>query len=284
MNGLIDFQCEVYESGYEIIYVEIGEFQDDKFVSTSDLRPAFPDFPDEEFVRFIKPIDPKSTKRIFNLMDYPGAFAELASPYLEWIGGKEDIIDDAFIKFANKYGLLTRPSFDEDTSIWRHHMELMSIAIISLAYIKMGDVDQLDRLFILEDGKFKVIADVINHAGKSDIQIIGQTPPRNSSEAAYHYICNVVNKNLNDSLITEISANPTNTGTDMTVHPKDLISALWLQLAHVVSRNQEFKQCAACSTFFEVKSKKRKNEKIYCSDRCRVRVAARKRRDKEKNK
>jgi len=162
-------------------------------------------------------------------------------------------------------------------------MNLMAIAIISLAYIGMGEVDQLDRLFIQEDGKFKVVVDVINPgAGKSDIQIIGQTPPRNSSEAAYHYICNIVNTKLNDSLITEISANPTNTGTDMTVHPKDLISALWLQLAHVVSRNLEFKQCADCSTFFEVKSKKRKNEKIYCSDRCRVRVAARKRREKEK--
>ena len=82
MNGLIDFQCEVYESGYEIIYVEIGEFQDDKFVSTSDLRPVFPAFPDEEFVVFIKPIDPKSTKRIFNLVEYPGAFNEFALSYI----------------------------------------------------------------------------------------------------------------------------------------------------------------------------------------------------------
>ena len=94
----------------------------------------------------------------------------------------------------------------------------------------------------------------------------------------------LVNKNLNDSLVTEIITNPTNTGTDMIVRPKNLISALWLQLANTVSRNLEFKQCAACSTFFEVKSKKRRFEKIYCSDKCRKRVSARKRREKEKAK
>ena len=78
--------------------------------------------------------------------------------------------------------------------------------------------------------------------------------------------------------------NKANTGTDMFVRPKDLLSALWLQLAHAVSRNLEFKQCAVCSTFFEVKSKKRRFEKIYCSDKCRKRVYARKRREKEKAK
>ena len=114
-------------------------------MSTSDLRPLFPDFPYEEFVRFIKPIDPKSTKRIFNLMDYPGAFADLAYPYLEWISRKEDIMDDAFIMFANKYGLLTIPSFDEDTSIWIHHLESMGMALVSIACIKFSRVDELDR-------------------------------------------------------------------------------------------------------------------------------------------
>jgi len=70
------------------------------------------------------------------------------------------------------------------------------------------------------------------------------------------------------------------------VHTNTLRSerAIVLQFAHALSRNLEFKQCAACSTFFEVKSKKRKNQKKYCSDRCRVRVGARKRREKEKAK
>ena len=135
-------------------------------------------------------------------------------------------------------------------------------------------MDRLGRLF--EDDE---IVD-----SYSEIPTVGQTPPRTYSEAAYHYICNVVNKNLKDTLTTEIIVNSTNTGTDMIVRPNNLLSALWLQLAHAVSRNLEFKQCAACSTFFEVKSKKRKNEKIYCSDRCRVRVGARKRREKEKAK
>ena len=135
-----------------------------------------------------------------------------------------------------------------------------------------------------EDGKFKFLHGFESIKHRYKISNHGQTPPRNYSEAAYHYICAIANRNLENTLTTKIIVNPTNTNTDMVVHTKNLFSALWLQFAHAVSRNLEFKQCADCSTFFEVKSKKRKNEKIYCSDRCRVRVGARKRREKEKAK
>lgn len=301
MNGLIDFQCEVYESGYEFGYIEIGEFQDGKFVAMSDLREAFPVRPNPTFISFIKPIDPNSTKRIFNLMDHPGAYNEFASITTDmhlWPAGKNCV--DYYIEFANKYGLLTCPSSsiqDEDMSIWSHHMIKMRIAIRSLADIKKGKVRLLNCLFRKDGDHFKVRVvpdiflpdDIFESPDYSDydmydIPTIGQTPPRNSTEAAYHYICDVVNKNLNDSLVTEIVANRTNSGVSMTVRPKDLISALWLQLAHAVSRNLEFKQCAACSTFFEVKTPKRRFERIYCSDKCGKRVYARNRRAKEKAK
>jgi len=161
-----------------------------------------------------------------------------------------------------------------------------------LEYIKIRDLEELEeKIVIREDGKFAIVSDYIFmgdgeiiESSWTEIPTIGKTPPRNRSEAAYHYICSVVNKNLKDVLVTGIIPNRFNTGTEMFERPKNLVSALWLQLAHALSRNLEFKQCAACSTFFEVKSKKRKNQKKYCSDRCRVRVGARKRREKEKTK
>ena len=269
MNGLIDFQCEVYESGYEIY--------------------AIPDESHDKFTPYIRPIDPHSAKRIFNLMEYPGTYAEFALIYFETLlMGNEEFKkkEDCFINFVNKYGLLTglSSSIQPDAGTAHIHIFMMALAFRCLSYLRNGDIEKLNELFVKVDNNFKVQIDdkSILKADLPDIQTIGQTPPRNSSEAAYHYICHVVNFNLKDSLATEIIVNPHNTGMDMIVRPKDLISALWFQFANVVSRNLEFKQCADCSTFFEVKSKKRKDQKKYCSDRCRVRVGARKRREKEK--
>jgi len=267
MNGLIDYQCEVHESGYETILVE--------YLAPPEV--------DDNYVEYIKPIDPKSAKRIFNLIEHSGAYREFA-----WILTGSEELSDMYvhiINFTNKYGLLTNPSSSilGDKKTLLSHMAMMSVAVTSLQYIKEGAEEELNRLFIKEEDHFKLEVDDAFIFGDGHLfPIIGQTPPRNSSEAAYHYICKVVNKYLKDSLVTEIIANQTNTGTDMIVRPKDLLSALWLQLAHAVSRNLEFKQCSDCSTFFEVKSKKRRFEKIYCSDKCRKRVSARKRREKEK--
>ncbi len=282
MNGLLDYQCVVHDSGYEI--VTVNEFMAEQFEVTSVVE-----YEDNFYIR---PIDPQSTRRVFNLAEHPGAFKEFMFPLSEAVilaetKSSDDewltVMNDCMTKFANKYGLLTEP-IQEETRMWFPHLLMMMISVSSLTDIKERSIENLNRLFIKKDGSFKISfnAGSTFDIGQPDVPTIGQTPPRNSSEAAYHYICKVVNKNLNNSLITEIISNPTNTGTDMIVRPKNLISALWLQLANTVSRNLEFKQCVACSSFFEVKSKKRHFEKIYCSDKCRKRVSAAAIRAKEK--
>jgi len=261
----MDYQCEVYESGYELIYA--GE----------------EDEPIEKYKPFVRPIDPNSTKRIFNLMEYPGAHAEFVLKYFEITDSSSCNADDCFIEFVNKFGQLTGSA---DAGAAFTHMLMMAVAVRAMVFLKEGKIEKLKQLFIKEDNNFKVNInkEMFHKTDFPDIKIIGQTPPRNYSEAAYHYICMVVNRNLKDSLVTEIIVNPHNTGTDMIVRPKDLLSALWLQFAYTICQNLEFKQCSDCSTLFEVKSKKRRFEKIYCSDKCRKRVSARKRREKEKAK
>lgn len=279
MNGLLDYQCVVHESGYEITPV-------------AEIQESTPD--GDVVVYYIEPIDPKSTKRMYNIMEHTGAYYEFAHSFNDLfiykkgkltLKGKYSDLDDRIIKFANKYGLLTTPSYKESTTMWLDNITNMGTAVASLECIKEGNLEELKNHFIKEDNKFKIrVGSEVAPNDYPDIPTSGQTPPRNYSEAAYHFISYVVNYHIKDSLTTEIFVNPTNTSTDMIVRPNNLLSALWLQLAHAVSRNLEFKQCAACSTFFEVKSKKRRFEKIYCSDRCRKRVAARKRREKEKAK
>lgn len=284
MNGLLDYQCQVYESGYEI--VTIDEFQRDRIGVVSEVE--------YKIDQYVRPIDPQSTRRVYNLMEHAGAYYEFANSMIKMKENTptpliiEKSLDDYIIKFANKYGLLTTSDHGDDKVIWISNYFNMGLAVGSLQKINNGDIEGLRFYLNKEDGKFYIRPRHVFTLSKFDdrinIPIIGQTPPRNYSEAAHHYISHLVNLNLKDSLVTEIIVNPTNTGTDMIVRPKDLLSALWLQLAHAANRNLEFKQCSDCSTFFEVKSKKRRFEKIYCSDRCRKRVSAQKRRDKEKAK
>ena len=290
MNGLIDFECEVYESGYEI--VTLKEFMNEQFEVTSVVE--------YEYNKYIRLIDPTGPKRIFNLMENPGAYNEFSTLFTEYFyifvsNENKDIrkdfnLDEYLIKFANKYGMLCNPSspIKENTELWIGHMMKMFTAVHSFVSPKEEDSESLKNFFTRDGDKFRYRFHYVGMplliTPANEIPTIGQTPPRNYSEAAYHYICYVANSALKNSLTTEIVVNKTNTGTDMIVRPKDLISALWLQVAQAVSRNLEFKQCEDCSTFFEVKSKKRRFEKIYCSDKCRKRVSARKRREKEKAK
>lgn len=188
------------------------------------------------------------------------------------------------IEFVNKYGLLTETfpgGYADSFSDWFSHVNIMSFAIYILELIEQSNIQKLKNIIHMEKDNFIYIPSGLNTAPRW-ASIKCQTPPQSELEAAYGLISSLVNTKLKDCVSTNIISNSRNSGVDMVLRPKDSVSALWLQFAHALSRNLEFKQCAACSTFFEVKSKKRKNEKIYCSDRCRVRVGARKRREKEK--
>lgn len=54
--------------------------------------------------------------------------------------------------------------------------------------------------------------------------------------------------------------------------PVNLSSALFLQFAHSVSGNKNFRACEACSNWIEVTPGAGRPEKLYCSDACRMRA------------
>ena len=145
MNGLIDYECEVYESGYEIVISDTQE--SDWFEPTSPINSGK--------YCYIRPIDPKSTKRTYNIMEHPGAYNEFmislsraiqkaeASPDFDWVS----IMSNGIIQFANKYGLLTG-GLQEETKIWFPHTVMMVMAVSALGAIKEGSKEKLDKLFI----------------------------------------------------------------------------------------------------------------------------------------
>jgi len=55
--------------------------------------------------------------------------------------------------------------------------------------------------------------------------------------------------------------------------PKDLISAMWFQLARAVDGNREYVRCSECRNYFEVGSADGgRRDKRYCGNACRARA------------
>lgn len=58
---------------------------------------------------------------------------------------------------------------------------------------------------------------------------------------------------------------------ELRVQPKNLIGALWVQLAQAIDGNRNYRRCGACGKWFET-GKSRGNPRKYCSDACRQRA------------
>lgn len=266
MNGLLDSHWYVHESGYEIYTPEPIELNGE-VVCFGDVRA----------------IDPKSRINTYRFEDYPGMFNELAmiidKNNIKYESDFRARGNNDLLSFVNKYGLLSfENGYIQSLSDFYEHIIMIETLISIYKNINENKIDILNGIFSKQNDKWFI--------GDADLtlDLYGNKDPVNAYEFAHHFLCDLISKRIEDAVTVKLLVNNFNCGFDIIFVPKDLHGALYLQLAQVVSRNLEFKQCAACSTFFEVKSNKRKNEKIYCSDRCRVRVGARKRRDKEKAK
>ena len=54
--------------------------------------------------------------------------------------------------------------------------------------------------------------------------------------------------------------------------PRNLLGALWLQLALAICENKDFRQCAACGKWFELSPTEHRTSRRYCSEACRSRA------------
>lgn len=75
MNGLLDYQCSVYESGYEIVtgHQFMKDFRKKSRGEIFKERPS-----SEDITWFIRPIDRLSPIRRYNMMNHSGVFHEFA--------------------------------------------------------------------------------------------------------------------------------------------------------------------------------------------------------------
>jgi hypothetical protein len=59
---------------------------------------------------------------------------------------------------------------------------------------------------------------------------------------------------------------------DLQVMPKNLLGALWLQLAEAIGGGKKFRQCDTCGGWFEVAPRHNRADRQFCTDACRSRA------------
>jgi hypothetical protein len=89
---------------------------------------------------------------------------------------------------------------------------------------------------------------------------------------AWYQLQHMVNEKLAGNVSARLLWNSSHTRLSLHQVPKDLISALWLQLARAMEGNREYQQCEECRNWFEVASPDGgRKDKRFCSTACRAR-------------
>lgn len=83
------------------------------------------------------------------------------------------------------------------------------------------------------------------------------------------YLQRAINAALKENVTNMLLFKDDWSGQHNVVVPKDLLSAMWLQLALAIEGNHKYRKCAVCKKPFQVGVSERGKPKTFCSDACR---------------
>ena len=91
-------------------------------------------------------------------------------------------------------------------------------------------------------------------------------------EPALYYVQRVVNERLKGRVSPRLLWDHDRPRLGLQMVPSSLAGALWLQFAHAIERNSDFRQCNECRIWFELSAQSGRSDKVYCSNACRSRA------------
>ena len=95
----------------------------------------------------------------------------------------------------------------------------------------------------------------------------------------------LINDHLEGNVSGKLLFDPTYSRLNLYIVPKDLLSALWLQLARAVDGNRDFAQCEVCRNWFEISSPDgARSDKRFCGTACRARAWRKAKAEEDKTK
>ena len=105
-----------------------------------------------------------------------------------------------------------------------------------------------------------------------DPDILARFVPGDPIGPALHCMQSLINEHLHHRASPHLLWEQSRDRLGLYIVPEGLIGALWLQFARAVERDAKFRQCAECTTWFEVSPGRGRTDKQFCSTACRTKA------------
>lgn len=199
--------------------------------------------------------------------------------------------------FANRWGLLGEPLGNrpraileprlgvilEPVSEWIYAIRNFRFLLFIIRRIADGDEGLLSHYVTWDSpssvtwragsedphplGIQRIISDEVNP------EWLAELTPGDVLGPAGLYVKDRVNAALAAQLSVKMSVDPKTRKVGLGLVPRSLLAAMYLQLASALVDAAGFRECVVCSKWFEVSgSYSTRNDRIYCSDACRMRA------------
>ncbi len=195
---------------------------------------------------------------------------------------------DQILDFASQWGMLTAGSWialknkatgaGEPLDVWKTEIADLSLAVRVWDLITTEDTTGLGQYFRWQDTS-GVLFELPNHRGgrwiaarETNPALLETLPVGDLIRPAWYQLQHILNNKLDGHVSARLLWNTSHTRLSLYQVPKDLISALWLQLARAIDGDRKYLQCEECRNWFEVSSPDGgRKDKRYCSTACRAR-------------
>ena len=209
--------------------------------------------------------------------------------------------------FADKFGLLggnagriidmpePRPKEGhyigngEVQDVWRHEIFTMRQAVGLWDKARLGDVESLTQVIQWDDKGVRYVSpselgqkarpdqpwiETLAWIATDDYnpELLGRFRRNDVIEPALYYVQRVVNERLKGRASPRLLWDHDRPQLGLHMVPNSLAGALWLQFAHAIERNSDFRQCNECRIWFELSAQSGRSDKVYCSNACRSRA------------
>lgn len=234
-----------------------------------------------------------------SLVELPSSRAQVYEPLQDHpalcrIFADTDPSESGILVFANRYGPLGIQSFvlppkakDASTAVlgepllgWMGQLGAMKLAIELWDMVRTGDLGFLSRRVQWKDsaiGSYRQVDFIWNDreeliaSADSSQEWLHRFRAGDVIQPARVMLHRFVNRELaKRNIAPQLLIDPSNWDSVYRVVPENLISALWLQLAHVISEKRNHRQCRTCRGWFEVARGHARADKVFCSPACRT--------------
>ncbi len=236
---------------------------------------------------------PRSLRRYKPLSDHPTLFRQFADLPLE---------GEAIGRFANQFGLLgTRPYPDPESdpqsardephgellSDWLRHIAALKDAVVVWDAVGTADEEALSKIkrsaklftrptwYSGECMKFDPDDPDEDYHKSLDYEEAKQRLRKGRLlEVATTFVVDTVNQHMvGNGVAARLHLRPDGQDPDLYIVPRNLLGAMWLQLADAIDKKKEFRRCRMCNKPLEISTSPTgyRTNRRFCSDLCKVR-------------